>query len=50
MPNDTPDVDVDFDIGRQLKKLRGKDITQRDLAERAGISLVLVQKLEQGAR
>jgi transcriptional regulator with XRE-family HTH domain len=48
MPNDIPDVN--FDIGRQLKKLRGKDITQKKLAERAGVSLVLVQKLEQGAR
>jgi transcriptional regulator with XRE-family HTH domain len=46
MPNDIPD----FDIGRQLKKLRGKDVTQRKLAERADVSLVLVQKLEQGAR
>jgi transcriptional regulator with XRE-family HTH domain len=48
MPNDTPDSDCD--IGRQLKKLRGGDVTQKELAERAGVSLVLVQKLEQGNR
>jgi transcriptional regulator with XRE-family HTH domain len=46
MPNDVPGLD----IGRQLKKLRGKDITQLDLAERAGLSLALVKKLEQGTR
>jgi transcriptional regulator with XRE-family HTH domain len=50
MPKDTPDVEVNFDIGTQLKKLRGKDITQKKLAERAGVSLTLVQKLEQGTR
>jgi transcriptional regulator with XRE-family HTH domain len=48
MPKDTPDFDCD--IGRQLKKLRDKDVTQKELAERAGVSLALVQKLEQGAR
>jgi transcriptional regulator with XRE-family HTH domain len=37
-------------IGEQLKRLRGLDMTQADLAAAAGISLSLVQALEQNKR
>jgi transcriptional regulator with XRE-family HTH domain len=38
-------------IGERLKRLRGeRGLTQEELAERAGVSSVLVSKLEQGAR
>lgn len=37
-------------IGERLRELRGRLYTQRELAERAEVSVDLVRKLEQGAR
>ncbi|WP_190823507.1 helix-turn-helix domain-containing protein [Saccharopolyspora pogona] len=37
-------------IGERIRELRGKLYTQRQLADRAGVSVDLVRKLEQGAR
>lgn len=37
-------------IGERVRKLRGRLYTQRQLAERAGVSVDLVRKLEQGTR
>lgn len=37
-------------LGERIRELRGKLYTQRELAERAGVSIDLVRKLEQGAR
>lgn len=37
-------------LGERIRELRGKLYTQRELAERAGVSVDLVRKLEQGAR
>jgi transcriptional regulator with XRE-family HTH domain/ketosteroid isomerase-like protein len=37
-------------IGARLKQLRGKIMTQRELAERAGLSVRVVRALEQGER
>lgn len=34
--------------GQRIKILRGRDLTQNDLAERAGLSIKTVQKAEQG--
>lgn len=42
--------DPDTGIGEQLKRLRGKHMTQAQLAAAADVSLDLVRKLEQGAR
>lgn len=38
------------DIGARIKKRRGKLFTQLELADRAGVSVDLIQKLEQGQR
>lgn len=48
MTERTPDPDTG--IGEQLKRLRGKHMTQAQLAAAADVSLDLVRKLEQGAR
>lgn len=37
-------------IGARIKQLRGNTMTQRELAERAGVSLALVRALEQNVR
>ncbi|QIZ38461.1 helix-turn-helix domain-containing protein [Saccharopolyspora sp. ASAGF58] len=37
-------------IGERIRELRGRLYTQRQLAERAGVSVDLVRKLEQGTR
>ncbi|WP_433871666.1 helix-turn-helix domain-containing protein [Saccharopolyspora sp. CA-218241] len=37
-------------LGEHIKALRGRLYTQRELAERAGVSVDLVRKLEQGSR
>lgn len=37
-------------LGERIRELRGKLYTQRELAERAGISVDLIRKLEQGTR
>lgn len=37
-------------FGARIKKLRGNLFTQQELADRAGVSVDLVRKLEQGAR
>lgn len=37
-------------LGQRIKALRGRLYTQRELAERAGVSIDLVRKLEQGTR
>lgn len=41
---------ADDGIGARIKKLRGKLLTQQQLADLAGVSVVLIRKLEQGAR
>lgn len=38
------------DIGRRIRQLRGKVLTQRQLAEAAEVSVDIVRKLEQGIR
>jgi transcriptional regulator with XRE-family HTH domain len=38
----------DYSTGERIKILRGTELTQADLAEAAGVSLALVQKVEQG--
>lgn len=37
-------------LGERIRELRGKLYTQRELADRAGVSVDLVRKLEQGTR
>lgn len=37
-------------IGARIKQLRGKILTQRQLADAAGVSVDVIRKLEQGAR
>ncbi|GAA1239880.1 helix-turn-helix domain-containing protein [Prauserella halophila] len=37
-------------IGERIRQLRGKALTQRQLADTAGVSIDIVRKLEQGAR
>jgi len=41
---------ADSTIGARIRERRGKVLTQRELAELAGVSVDLVRKLEQGAR
>lgn len=41
---------MDDTIGTRIRKFRGKAMSQRELAELAGVSLSLVRQLEQGAR
>lgn len=41
---------TDKSIGQRIRELRGKVLTQRQLAELAGVSVDLVRKLEQGSR
>ncbi|ONM48137.1 helix-turn-helix domain-containing protein [Nocardia donostiensis] len=41
---------MDSTIGAQIRRFRGKALTQKQLAEQAGVSLDLIKKLEQGAR
>lgn len=41
---------MDDTIGTRIRKFRGKAMSQRELAEQAGVSLSLVRQLEQGAR
>jgi transcriptional regulator with XRE-family HTH domain len=38
----------DYSTGERIKILRGSELTQNDLAEAAGVSVALVQKVEQG--
>ncbi len=40
----------DETIGERIRRFRGKALTQRELAERSGVSLALIRALEQGAR
>jgi transcriptional regulator with XRE-family HTH domain len=37
-------------IGSRIRGLRGRDLTQQQLADAAGVSVDLIRKLEQGAR
>lgn len=38
-------------LGQEIKALReGQEMTQRELAERSGLSLVYIRKIEQGGR
>ena len=37
-------------IGQRIRQLRGKLLSQRELADRAGVSVDLIRKLEQGVR
>ncbi|HET8640766.1 MAG TPA: helix-turn-helix domain-containing protein, partial [Pseudonocardiaceae bacterium] len=37
-------------IGQRIRELRGKLLSQRELADRAGVSVDLIRKLEQGVR
>ncbi|OLF15413.1 helix-turn-helix domain-containing protein [Actinophytocola xanthii] len=39
-----------MELGARIRQLRGTLLTQRELAERAGVSVDLVRKLEQGQR
>lgn len=43
-------MDDRTDLGARIKQLRGKLLSQRELADRAGISVDLIRKLEQGRR
>ncbi|RJO76828.1 XRE family transcriptional regulator [Nocardia panacis] len=40
----------DSSIGMRIRQFRGKALTQRQLADQAGVSVDLVRKLEQGGR
>ena len=40
----------DTSIGVRIRRFRGKALTQRQLADQAGVSVDLVRKLEQGGR
>jgi transcriptional regulator with XRE-family HTH domain len=41
---------AELSIGSRIRERRGKVLTQRQLAERAGVSIDLIRKLEQGVR
>ncbi|APU21855.1 putative transcriptional regulator [Actinoalloteichus sp. GBA129-24] len=43
-------MSVESHIGSRIRGLRGRILTQRELAEAAGVSVDLIRKLEQGAR
>ncbi|MER7014583.1 helix-turn-helix transcriptional regulator [Saccharopolyspora sp. NPDC000359] len=43
-------IEPDQPIGDRIRQLRGKLYTQRELADKAGVSVDLVRKLEQGTR
>ncbi|GAB3461391.1 helix-turn-helix domain-containing protein [Actinophytocola sediminis] len=43
-------MDGRIDLGARIKKYRGKLLSQQQLADRAGVSVWLIRKLEQGAR
>lgn len=43
-------MDIGETIGKRIRTLRGNQYSQRELAEKAGVSVDLVRKLEQGVR
>ena len=46
----TEGLTTDSTIGQQIRRFRGKALTQKQLAEQADVSLDLIKKLERGAR